>query len=155
MRQVNNIHPDRIYWANLRVGGEQLRSCLWNTTVIAIVQWVIKPPLFTPSYKCWQTLIYVLKAENWGMAMLKKETQAHTCTDHQPIFCLSSGILSHTDLKQTDLLLLLNWGQISTLKAQLYCWACLLFMILEDAMVTWAMKLSLGCFMRWISSPEL
>lgn len=152
MRQDNNIHLDRIYWASSRVGGEQLWSCLWNTTVIAIVQWVIKPLLFTLSYKCWQTLIYVLKAENWGMAMLKK---AHTCADQQPIFCLSKRIFSYKDLKQTDLLLLLNWGQISTLKAQLYCWACLLFMILEDAVVAWAMKLSLGSIMYWISSPEL
>lgn len=155
MRQVNNIHGNRIYWANSRVGGEQLQSSLWNTTVVAFVQWVIKPPLFTPSYKCWQTLIYVLKAENWGMAMLKKETWAHTYTDQQPIICLSRRILSHKDLKQIDLLLLLNWGQISTLKAQLYCWACLLFMILEDAIVAWAMKLSLGSIMCWISSPKL
>lgn len=155
MRQVNTIHPDRIYWTNSRVDGEQLWSCLWNTTVIAIVQWVIKPPLFTPSCKCWQTLIYVLKAENWGMTMLKKETQAHTCADQQLIFCLSRTILSHRDLKQIDLLLLLNWGQISTLKARLYCWACLLFMILEGSMVAWAMKQSLGSIMCWISSPEL
>lgn len=154
MRQVNNIHPDRIYWGNSRVGGEQLRSCLWNTTVVAIVQWVIKTPLFTPSSKCWQTVIYVLKAQNWGMATSKKETQAHMCTDQQLIFCLSRRILSHKDLKQIDLLLFLNWGQISTLKAQFYCWACLLFMILEDAMVAWAMKLSLASIMCWISSPE-
>lgn len=89
------------------------------------------------------------------MGMLKKETHTHACTDQQPIISLSGRILSCTDLKQIDLLLLLNWGQISPLKAWLYCWACLLFMISENAMVTWAVYQSLGCFMYWISSSEL